>query len=690
MELSSLEQFTKEELPHLNLNDMPSLIGLLTYQERLFNLYYCFNHGQIENEKFLKDSTYLEVCVLKIINSTFDCPKLLEKFIKPIRDYITYIAELQQRNSLSFEQRMKIIKVLYGKYEEIRNSCLLFKEQADKAYIKSIVEETKQTVPILRKKRHLISKEEFGYNNLYTDFYFLNFLHNICRTLETQGYLAEIIVFIHLKLQQLSDAFIGYKEQILHNDCLEINPTSENDPSPTPDYAIKKPKSIEGYYISHIVSSFSKDHTAFEKFGAFALSLINHQNSEVKNFAALALAKSTCDRILDQYVKLITIFLKIYNQDPVIYLLEKSYHAISQMTDDNLKKSIQFLPSALFKFAHHSHQANIHFNETAFPKKLNAINVLIAHAEEFLNEFSANKETYVGNYKRLKDTLRSLVTKCPSSQLYTMHHYLKECSLAPYCLDTIIKNHILSNEQIKLISKLRQETLIDASDTPENDDNIKEIPVRKQRTTKGTLHKKKRSRRRKNQKKRKQSLPASRKETSSKQEISETVALCLDQNQAKSENIHLADKKIARKIIDVKNNMTIYVYRMNGNDPSAGKHINYDDRVQQWFSTPEKALAEKKYTESDPRRETSIAFHSFSEEINRYALKWGFKRKTQNNYGKNVTEIHLPGIIEKDGNSYEGLFVYVIDIKLLCYHRFFHSCDWHKKLVEEWQVDFKE
>ena len=284
----------------------------------------------------------------------------------------------------------------------------------------------------------------------------------------------------------------------------------------------------------------------------------------------------------------------------------------------------------------------------------------------------------------MKDTLRNLVVKCPSSQLYTMTRYLKECSLASYCLDTVFKHHILSNEETKLISMLRQPKLIQSKDVAES--FVIATAVKKQTVTTKKSKKKKRNRR-KTHKEPKTAVSAHK--ASSIQEESETTALLDQTPQAKSENISLANKQIAKKIIDSKNNMTIYVYRLKDIDPAAGKHINYDNRVQRWFSKPEAALAQKEYAENDPRRAVSIPFHNFAQETDKYALKWGFK-SIRDHHGKNETVIELPGIIIKDENTFEGLFVYVIDIKMLCYHRFFHLCDWHKKRAEEWHVDFKE
>jgi hypothetical protein len=55
-----------------------------------------------------------------------------------------------------------------------------------------------------------------------------------------------------------------------------------------------------------------------------------------------------------------------------------------------------------------------------------------------------------------------------------------------------------------------------------------------------------------------------------------------------------------------------------------------------------------------------------------------------------VKEMHLPGAIELNGKRYEGIFVYVIDNKNLCFHRFFHVCDWQNKIAGCWQIDVKD
>lgn len=671
MELSSLKQFSEEEINLIvknHLDEIPQLLGLLVNQENMFELYHQFSCEQLEKTEYINQLNILEEMLLYISNSISNYPEQLKKFINPISSYIYLIKN--QKNPLSFEQKISIIKNLYGKYQEIKNSYIVLIEQINMAYIRlTSFEQEELGTP--KKNRYLISKEEFGINSC-PDSHFVNIMHNICRTLEVQGNIAEVIVFIHQSLKEIA-LRLNKQIEYMQNGSLEINKNFENTPGESA-YIIKKPKSIEAYYVSYIIGSLSKDPTVFEALEAFALSLINHQNSEIKNFAELALAKSAFDRVFNQYIRLVSIFYKIYNQDLVIRDLEGTY--LQSSPNDPLK---HFFPSALFEFVHLLREENIHFNETReFLGRLNSINNLIAITEKFLNEFEANKKTYATNYNRLKNTLRSLVPKCPSSQLYTMQRYLKECSLEPYCLDIVLKNHILDNEEIKLIAKLRQEIRQHAIDTSETVVNEK-IPSKKQKNIKQVVHKKKKRSRRKNQKKSK----ANKEESPEKEEPTQ---------QTDSQKIRLENKTIAREIIDIENDMTIWIYCLKDIDLAAGKLIIYDDRVEQWFSKPENALAEKGYAEDDQRRETSIPFHRFTKEVDRYALKWGFKRNRQNKHGKQVTEIYLPGVIEKkDGTSFTGLFVYVIDVKMLCYHRFFHrQDDWHGKPAEEWQVNFEE
>ena len=114
--------------------------------------------------------------------------------------------------------------------------------------------------------------------------------------------------------------------------------------------------------------------------------------------------------------------------------------------------------------------------------------------------------------------------------------------------------------------------------------------------------------------------------------------------------------------------------------------VNYDDRVEIWFLNPAKALAQKGYADSDPRRIHSIPFHNFAKEVDKYALKWGYEKTIKNKLGRNAKVVCVPGIIEKDGRKYEGLFIYAIDSMCLCYHRFFHECEWHSVLADQWNV----
>ncbi len=62
-----------------------------------------------------------------------------------------------------------------------------------------------------------------------------------------------------------------------------------------------------------------------------------------------------------------------------------------------------------------------------------------------------------------------------------------------------------------------------------------------------------------------------------------------------SKNIFLLDRKIAKKISDEKNKMTIHIYRLKDNDASATKEVIYHDRVGLWFSNPKLALEQKKF-----------------------------------------------------------------------------------------------
>lgn len=685
MELSSLKEFTDEEITIFikdNLQEIPRLVGLLLNQEKLFDLYDHFVCEQIGKDEYIRELKNIDAALLHISKTVLHCPERLKVFINPITQYIHLLKN--QKNPLSLEQKISIIKNLRDKYVQIKNRCTVLIAQMNNAYRRTSCLEIASTdeKDNPKKNRHLISKQELGFMDSSLDSHFCTFMHNICRTLEIQGYLAEVIVFVHQSLKELDHRLTIYRETLSQSNVLEKNENVGNIPNARPGeyaYIIKKPKSLEACYVAYIIGGLSKDPAAFDKLGGIALSLINHQNEEIRDYAKLALAKSNFDRALDHYIKLVKIFLKIYDQDPIMKYFETAYQ-VNALNNP----SISFLPCSLFRFMHLLNQANNNLNEVReYSEKLTVINGLLGYTEEFLNEYKANQKTYATNYKRLKDTLRSLMPKCPTSQLYTMTRYLNESSLEPYCLETVLKGNFLSDEEIQIILRMRKNKPTSTTeDVAANVVDVRTVPEKKQKNIKKVQPKKKKRSRRKNQGKNK------KREEASEKENPETKSL--DQKQTNSQKIRLADKKIAKKIVDSENNMTLSVCCMKDPDPAAGKLIIYDDRVQQWFTDPQKALAQKGFAEHDPRRDTSIPFHSFAKDIDKYALKWGFKRAGQNNHGKHVTEIYLPGFIEKDGTFFEGLFVYVIDVKMLCYHRFFTICDWHQKLADEWQVDFEE
>lgn len=672
MESRSSQEFSEEELNTLvknNISETSQLFWLLLHQEKLFDLYSNFIHENIAKNEYLLELKKIDTALLNNSEKLVNYFERFSKFIFPISFYMNYLRK-NQKGPSNFEQKIKIIENLYGKYSQIRESCLSLSEQLHSAFEDGtkLNKEIDDGQDGLKKNRYLISKGELGYNDLYPEVNFIVDLHNICRALETQGNLIEIVILIPELLKKLGFFLEQYIEILTKSDFLEI----EAKTSKRYIYKIKQPQSYEALYVSYIFSAISQNPMAFEKLAEFALSFSDIENSEIKKFVKLAQAQSSFDRMLDQYVKLVQILLKIYNHDPVTRNLEIAYPAISQDTLD-------FLPCALFRFSSLLNEENKNFNKAEeLSGRLNIINNLIKLTEEFFSEFKVNKEKYDSNYKRLKNTLRNLVSKCPSSQLYNKQKYLNESSLKFYCLDMLIKVNFLSGEEIKLILKLRENLLESrVSKEPEDNDNGIEVKRVKQKNIKKIVRKKKKKSRRKNQRKKKTNKDG-------------VEQIGLEQGQLPPQKICVGTKRIAKKFFDNENDMTICMYCMKNSDRSAGKIVIYDDRVQEWFSYPEKALADKEYPEDDIRRVTSIPFHKFSKEVDKYALKWGFKRNGQNKHGQLVTEIYLPGVIEKDGNKFEGLFVYVIDVKMLCYHRFFTICDWHQKFADEWQVEFEE
>lgn len=672
MESRPSQEFGEEELNTLvkdNISETSQLFWLLLHQEKLFDLYSNFIHENIEKTKYLIELKNFDILLLNNSVKLVNFFERFSKFIFPITFYMNYLRK-NQKDPSNFEQKIKIIGNLYSKYIQIRDSCLSLLDQLHLAYkdATKLNEEMDNGQDCLKKNRYLISKRELGYNDFYPEVNFIVDLHNICGALETQGNLVEIIILMHQLLKKLGFALEQYIEIATKSDFLEMDSKTCN----RFIYNIKKPESYEGLYVSYIFSALSQNPMAFEKLAEFALSFSDIENSEIKKFVKLAQAQSSYDSMLDQYVKLVRILLKIYNHDPITRNLEIACPAIT-------KDTLDFLPCALFQFSSLLRQENKNFNKAEeFSGRLNIINNLIKLTEEFLGEFEVNKEKYDSNYKRLKNTLRNLVSKCPSSQLYNKQKYLNEYSLKFYCLDMLIKVDFLSSEEIKLILKLK-ENLLESEVSKESESLVDETEItrRKQKNVKKVIQRKKKKSRRKNQRKKKTNKVA-------------VEQIGLEQGQLPLQKICLGNKRIAKKFFDIENDMTICMYCMKNSDRSAGKIVIYDDRVQEWFSNPERALADKEYAEDDIRRATSIPFHKFSKEVDKYALKWGFKRQAVYKHGNHVTEIYLPGVIERNGEISEGLFVYVIDVKMLCYHRFFTICDWHQKLADEWQVEFEE
>lgn len=707
-----IEECTPQEVEEIlknHKNEIPVIIRLLVLQESFFEAVESFQNNKISREIFLKkihelDSAILPQCRLLLTKYYGSMTGKLKSCLNPIFNYSKNIFQNgKQANGggllIATDQKEKINLTFTHEYTVVRKPCIALFHLLSQGYVGSVVNKAEQNsagLQGLRGESDLITKNELGYNENMADENFLSFLHNICTTLEVQQILSEVIRFRNLALKEALTAFKNYKRIIEKTDFVDRGNLS-TDELPMGisgrGWQLKPFKTIEGYYIAYFMSMFSRDHTRFEELANFARPHLNVPNEEISNLAQLGIAKSNVDRSLDKYVKLVELFLKIKEKMTAVTALLQAYEELRN--DPILALPAKLFPAKFFNFIIDIEHAHKDLNsQSTIAGKMKALESSIKITEAFIREFQENTELYVKNYRRLKKTIRKLALKCPSSQLYRERAYLNEDSLSTFSLDYVLKKSKPTQQEVDLIREFDRRT--GSATTPEPvapQQEAEKIATPREESFQPSKPKSTSKKKYKKQIKKKNPSPVSSSSTTLAAAASSSTPEVVQKKERRKnnpQNIILIDKKIAKQIHDEKNGMIIHIFRLKDNDATAGKTVNYDDRMQLWFHNPQAALAEKGYADSDIRRANSEAFHCFAKEVDKYALKWGFKRKLHNKFNKEITEILVPGLIDKTGIRYEGLFVYAIDNKNLCYHRFFHECNWRNKLADEWKITIDE
>lgn len=150
-------------------------------------------------------------------------------------------------------------------------------------------------------------------------------------------------------------------------------------------------------------------------------------------------------------------------------------------------------------------------------------------------------------------------------------------------------------------------------------------------------------------------------------------------------------KKIAQNFIkeiqDSLNTMTIHLYcsfKQKKEIPTFARH----KRLLEWFEDGKATLAKQGYLDPEnPKhryKDTAIAYHAFSLDVDPVAQKYGTQYEEVDKNGNRTLFIAIPGHIVRHGQITFGIFGFAIDpITKLCYHRCFEERT-NKQLLNEY------
>ena len=158
-------------------------------------------------------------------------------------------------------------------------------------------------------------------------------------------------------------------------------------------------------------------------------------------------------------------------------------------------------------------------------------------------------------------------------------------------------------------------------------------------------------------------------------------------------------KKIAQSFIkeipDLLNTMSIHLYcsfKQKKEVPTFARH----KRLHDWFDDGKGTLFKQGYMDPEsPKhvyKDTAIAYHSFSLDVDPIAQKYGTQYEEVDKNGIRTLFIAIPGHIVRNGQITFGIFGYAINpIEKLCYHRCFEERTSEQLLNEylnaqEWKV----
>ena len=573
-------------------------------------------------------------------------------------------------------------KKLVANYESKRATCKQILTQLinkiNQDFPKTMLQDSKKQISSQKKQQasHFITKEETGYSADLPDLFFINFLHNCCMGLEAQNTAAEVIALHELAAKQYANILLIRNQFVQEAGIFENDTINEKDIDDDDDDEFKRasfskfktPSTIEGNYVLQILLEICSAATLdFEALKEFENILHNHPNHEVKNYARYAGIYAQEYSASLRFIRLGKIFYNIYEHRSIIFILANSYK--KQLAAGNMQKSSQIYPIQLFEYYNATLDAADAFNESpSMQARANSTLPFIKIARTFIAEYENQKSNYCQIYKRLKDTLRETIRHAPGLNL--SKEYLHGTSLLDYDLNAYIKKKTLTEIELTELKQARKDACRDAKLQRQTDNFLPESAnyTPKKNALISFLDTNKRSRPNK----------------------AKTVTLKTSDNPIpKPDHHNLIDPvfgKFGKKIFDAKNNVIFYFFKLKSPDYTAESIMILDDRVRQWFEDPQKALEAKKFADNDPRKATSTLYHTFTPAIDKWTLKWGFKKQALNTHGKEVQEIMLPGLLEKDGIKKQILFGYVIDSKKLCYHRCIEEYKWNAKPFHEWKT----
>ncbi len=297
------------------------------------------------------------------------------------------------------------------------------------------------------------------------------FYHNICKSLEFQHICFDIIKATFSALKNLSIAIENYKQIIEKTDLFEMNSSSVNDMAmgDTIQWKMKPFNTIEVYYCCYALNNLTEDYKKVNELKNLAQTYMNIPNEEIQKLAQLILAKSKFDECRHEYLQLISVYKKVYQQEPVVNDLLQAYYqemqeSIKNKTAPNAK--IKFFPSSLFDYLINTQKcSSVVNNSNTFQSKIKNIEQLTETAHTFINNYIKNKELFFNNYKITKNILKKssrnfIKTKYKNYLDNTLDFYSLDhmkYSLAPEDLAFIksfIKNDIETQQSSESILSL--------------------------------------------------------------------------------------------------------------------------------------------------------------------------------------------------------------------------------------------